>query len=59
MKKGKYLTAEDDAKRDKALDSVIYDVTDIASKATGTPVSVVKLMREWITGDKKDLEDNG
>ncbi|SOD80953.1 hypothetical protein [Spirosoma fluviale] len=55
--KGKYLTAEDDAKRDKALDSVIYDVTDFTSKATGTPASVVKLVREWITTDKDDLED--
>lgn len=51
-----YITAEDEAKREKALDSVILNVTNFASKATGTPASVVRLGREWLTTDKDDLE---
>ncbi|WP_097125236.1 helicase-related protein [Spirosoma fluviale] len=55
---GKYLMEEDEQRRDKALDSVIYDTTDFMTKASGTPASVTKLVREWITTDADDLEDN-
>ena len=52
----KYLTEEDEEKRDKNLDSVIYDVSNFLPKATGVPSSLAKIIREQLTVDADDLE---
>ncbi|GAB3334111.1 hypothetical protein GCM10027299_42140 [Larkinella ripae] len=51
---GGILLAEDDEKRQKAIDSAIYNITSFAAHATGTPSSIWRLGREHLTIDEDD-----
>ena len=48
---GAVFMEEDEAKKDKLIDSTIYETTDFLTKLSGFPSSATKLMREWSEQD--------